>query len=87
MDPKLLDNYVGRFQAAPNAVFVITHEGDGLLLKFQDQRAIPIYPENEHSFFLTVVPAQVTFVTGADGRATELVLHQNGIDVAASRVQ
>ena len=87
IDPKLLDHYVGRFRAGPDMDFVITREGDGLMLKFKDQRAFPIYAENDHSFFLTVAPAQVTFVTGPDGRATELILHQNGQDVPASRVE
>ena len=87
IDPKLLDHYVGRFRAGPDMDFVITREGDGLMLKFKDQRAFPIYAENDHSFFLTVAPAQVTFVTGPDGRATALVLHQNGQDVPASRVE
>jgi len=87
IDPKLLDNYVGRFQAAPNAVFVVTREGDGLMVQFQNQRALPVYPENDHSFFYTVVPAQITFITSGGGHATGLVLHQNGLDVPASRVE
>ena len=87
VDAKLLDNYVGRFRAGPDMDFVISREGDGLMLQFKDQRAFPIYAENDHNFFLTVAPAQVTFITGPDGRANELVLHQNGQDVPASRVE
>jgi hypothetical protein len=87
IDPKLLDNYTGRFEAGPGIDFVITREGDGLMVKFKDQRTLPIYPENDHSFFFTIVPAQITFITGAGGHATELVLHQNGLDVPAGRVE
>jgi hypothetical protein len=65
----------------------VTTEGDGLMVKFKDQQAFPVYPEDDHTFFYTVVPAQITFITGADGRATELVLHQGGQDVPASRVE
>jgi hypothetical protein len=87
IDPKLLDNYTGRFQMAPGMIFAITREGDGLMAKLKDQPAFPIYPENDHTFFYTVVPAQITFITGKDGRATELVLHQNGQDIPASRIE
>jgi len=52
----------------------------------QDQQAFPVYPEDDHNFFYTVVPAQITFITGADGRATGLVL-QGGQDVPASRIE
>lgn len=87
IDPRLLDNYTGRFQAAPNAIFVVTREGDRLFVQFQNQRALPVYPENDHTFFYTVVPAQITFITIGTGRAMELVLRQNGIDVPASRIE
>lgn len=87
IDPKLLDLYTGRFQAAPNAVFVVTREGDSLMVKFKEQPAIQVFPENDHTFFYTVVPAQITFITSDGGRATGLVLHQSGLDIPASRVE
>jgi bla regulator protein blaR1 len=87
IDPKLLDGYTGRFQAAPGNVFVVTREGNSLFVKFKDQPSIPVYPEDDHNFFYTVVPAQITFIVGDNGRAGELVLHQGGRDIPAPRIE
>jgi hypothetical protein len=87
IDPKLLDGYTGRFQAAPGTVFVVTRDGNSLFVKFKDQPSIQVYPEDDHNFFYTVVPAQITFITGDGGRATELVLHQGGQDIPAPRIE
>jgi Domain of unknown function (DUF3471) len=87
IDPKLLDGYTGRFQAAPGNVFVVTRDGNGLFVKFTDQPSIPVYPEDDHNFFYTVVPAQITFITGEGGHAGELVLHQRGQDIPAPRIE
>jgi D-alanyl-D-alanine-carboxypeptidase/D-alanyl-D-alanine-endopeptidase len=38
-------------------------------------------------FFLKAVEAQITFETGGDGRAAALILHQNGRDMRARRLE
>jgi beta-lactamase regulating signal transducer with metallopeptidase domain len=86
IDPKLLDAYIGRYEASPSNIFTVTRQGDGLFVQFAKQASLPVYPENDHEFFYTIVPAQITFITDTNGRATELVLHQNGQNVAAPRV-
>ena len=85
VDPKLFDGYVGNYQLAPNFVIAITRDGDHLFAQATGQPKIEIYPEAEKDYFLRVVDAQITFVTDASGRATELILHQNGIDQHAKR--
>ena len=50
------------------------------------QPKFPVFPEGERKFFLKVVDAQLTFNVDAQGKATEVVLHQNGRDQAAKRV-
>ena len=46
-----------------------------------------ILPESEREYFLKVVDAQITFVTDSAGRATELILHQAGLDRHAKRTE
>jgi serine-type D-Ala-D-Ala carboxypeptidase/endopeptidase len=36
-------------------------------------------------FFYTVVDAQLTFIPGDDGKAKQVILHQNGQDMPAKR--
>jgi serine-type D-Ala-D-Ala carboxypeptidase/endopeptidase len=86
VDPKLFDNYVGNYQLAPNFVLAITREGDHLFIQATNQSKFEIFAESNTDYFLKVVDAQISFVVDATGRATSLVLHQNGANQPASRV-
>lgn len=37
------------------------------------------FPESPTEFFTTMVAAQISFVSGPDGRVTGMVIHQNGL--------
>lgn len=86
VDPKVFDGYVGQYQLAPNFIMTITREGDHLFVQATGQPKLEIFPESEHDFFLRVVDAQITFETDSQGRATGLVLHQNGMNQPAKRL-
>lgn len=86
VDPALLDRYVGRYQLAPNFIIAITLEGDQLFLQATGQPKFPMFAEGARDFFLKVVDAQVTF-SGEEGKAKSLVLHQNGRDMPAGRIE
>ncbi|MBZ5695234.1 MAG: serine hydrolase [Acidobacteriia bacterium] len=86
VDPKLFDGYVGRYQFAPNVVLAVTRDGTHLFAQLTGQANFEIFPEGERDYFYKVVDAQITFVTDGSGRATELILHQNGFDQHAKRV-
>ena len=86
VDTKVFDNYLGSYQLAPNAIMTISREGDQLFTQLTGQQKFQIFPESERKFFLKVVDAQLTFDTDAQGKATQVTLHQNGRDIAAKRV-
>ena len=85
VDPKIFDGYEGRYQL-PNIVLNITREGDHLFAQGTGQRRFEIFPESEKEYFATAPPVQISFKTGDDGKATELVLHQAGTDRPAKRI-
>jgi CubicO group peptidase (beta-lactamase class C family) len=87
IDPKIFDAYVGYYQLAPTFVLHVTRNGDHFMTQATGQGPVEIFPENEHEFFAKVVDAQITFVTDSAGRATELILHQGGMDQHAKRVE
>jgi D-alanyl-D-alanine-carboxypeptidase/D-alanyl-D-alanine-endopeptidase len=87
VDPKVWDGYVGRYQLAPNFILTITREGGSLFAQATGQPKAQIFPESEREYFLKVVDAQISFESGSDGRAAALVLHQNGMDHRAQRVE
>jgi serine-type D-Ala-D-Ala carboxypeptidase/endopeptidase len=87
VDSNLFDSYLGTYELAPGVTFKVTREGDHLFAQLTGQQNFEIYPEGARDYFYKVVDAQITFVTDASGKATELVLHQNGLDQHAKRVE
>ena len=87
VDPKIFDRYIGKYELAPEFAITITRDGDHLFEQATNQEKFEIFPESAKEFFLRVVDAQITFVTDANGRATELILHQGGEDHHGKRVE
>jgi len=87
LDPKILTRYVGAYQMGPGAVMLITLDNNQLISQLTNQGPIPIFPQSETTFFPKVVDAQLEFSgSDAQGRATQLTLHQNGRDIPAKRM-
>jgi hypothetical protein len=85
-DPKVLDGYLGAYSLAPTAILTVTREGDQMYAQLTGQPKFEIFPKGDREFFLKVVDAQLTFDVGADGKATRVTLHQNGMDQPAPRL-
>lgn len=85
--PAILDRYVGRYQFAPTFIITVTREGDHFYAQATAQPRFEIFAEDERNFFLKVVDAQITFVVDATGRATSVVLHQNGANSPGKRIE
>jgi hypothetical protein len=86
VDTKVFDNYLGSYQLSPNAIMTVSREGDQLFTQLTGQPKFQLFPEGERKFFLKVVDAQLAFNTDAQGKATEAILHQNGRDTTAKRI-
>ncbi|HXB68382.1 MAG TPA: serine hydrolase [Candidatus Acidoferrales bacterium] len=87
LDSQTLSRYVGAYKMASGANMLITLENNQLLSKLGNQQAIPIFPESKTMFFPKVVDAELEFTKDDDrGRPTELILHQNGRDMPAKRL-
>lgn len=86
LDPKKFDQYVGKYQLAPGAVLAIMRDGDKLMTQLTGQPAFQIFPESETDFFLKVVNAQLSFEKDDKGKVLRVILHQNGQDVPAPRI-
>ena len=86
IDPNILDNYVGYYQLGAYKIFTVTRQSDRLFAQLTGQELLQVYPESPQKFFYTAMPAQISFITDPQGRATGLVLHQNGLENPAMRV-
>lgn len=87
IDPALLDRCVGRYQLAPNFILSITRDGDRLFAQATGQGRFEVFPEGEKDFFAKVADIQMTFVVDAAGKAGSIVLHQQGVDTPAKRIE
>jgi hypothetical protein len=87
VDAAVLEKYTGRYQLAPNFFIAVSREGDQLYAQATDQPRFQLFAESPREFFLKVVDAQITFVVDESGRATSLVLHQNGANAPGNRVE
>ena len=85
VDAKLFDGYIGSYQMTPTFVLTVTRDNDRLFVQATGQPRFEIFPENDRDYFLKVVDAQITFITDSQGRATELILHQGGLDQHAKK--
>lgn len=86
LQENVLDRYVGSYQLAPGAVLTVTRNQRQLTAQLTGQPSVEIYPKSETSFFLKVVEASIDFVPNGQGPATALVLHQNGQNINAPRI-
>jgi hypothetical protein len=87
VDPTILERYAGRYQLAPAFIITVTREGTHLFAQATAQPKFEIFAETERDFFLKAVDAQITFVQDLAGRVTKAILHQNGVDQDAKRME
>lgn len=86
INPQLLDGYIGAYQLTPRLVFTITRDGNKLFARLTGQQTYEVHPYSDRDFLYTIVAAQLSFVAGADGKASAVILHQSGQDRTAERV-
>ncbi|HKR54098.1 MAG TPA: serine hydrolase, partial [Chthoniobacterales bacterium] len=78
LDPRILDSYVGRYEAKGEGIFIVARENDFLTLESPADWGLPklrIRPESQHDFFATELPVKVTFQTGPDGKVRGLTIY------------
>ncbi len=87
IDPNTLDAFAGQYRLNPNATLTVTREANRLFVQLTGQPRLEAFPQSERSFFLKVVDAQLDFEIDGQGKAAAVVLHQNGRDQRAIRLE
>ena len=65
----------------------MTLKGNQLFAQATGQSQFELFAENEISFFLKVVVAQVEFNKNENGEVTGLILHQGGQDIPGKKIE
>jgi hypothetical protein len=83
---EVLAKYVGVYSMAPGVNMTITLADSQLISQMSGQGKVPLFGESETMFFPKVVDAEIEFPKDGKGPASQLILHQNGRDMTAKRL-
>jgi serine-type D-Ala-D-Ala carboxypeptidase/endopeptidase len=86
LESKIFDKYAGSYQFAPNVILTVSREGDRFFAQLTGQPKLAIFAESQNTFFLKAADAQLTFGIDDKSDAKQVVLHQNGRDQTAKRI-
>lgn len=86
LPPEQLQDYVGQYRLAPNFVLTVMRQGDQLLAQATGQGAFPIFPNATDKFFAKITDIRIDFQRDKHGKVDALVLHQNGHDMPAPKL-
>ncbi len=87
LDPRILAAYAGEYELKPDFIITVAVEKDQLFLQATGQPRIQAFPSSETEFFLKEVEAQISFIKNAEGKITQLILHQGGNDAPARKIK
>lgn len=86
IDPNIYLDYVGKYKH-PQIILEITSDGEHLYLKTPDTSNQLFYPATEDFFFHEILDIQLTFIKDFDGKTTGMIIHQNGEDIEAIKIE
>lgn len=86
IDDDLRARLVGRYQLAPNFIFDVQNRHGHLLVGITNQPTQEVFPDSPTRWSYRGVDATLEFKLPRTGRAKSLVLHQNGIEQMARRM-
>jgi D-alanyl-D-alanine-carboxypeptidase/D-alanyl-D-alanine-endopeptidase len=87
IDPEVFDRYVGRYQLAPAAIITVSRNASRFFVQLTGQPAVAVFAESDKKYFLKIVDAQLTFEVDGQNKPLAVVLHQNGVDQRAPRIE
>ena len=80
------DPYVGNYAFTPEAVLTITRAGNRYFGQLTGQEKAELFSKTPTLFYLKVVDAQISFDDEKAGKFESVVLHQNGLEQKALRL-
>jgi CubicO group peptidase (beta-lactamase class C family) len=87
VDPKVYDDYVGRYQVGADTIVTCIRESNRLMAEGTGEGKVEIFPESETVFFFKPASdATVTFVKDDTGKVTHIKVHRDGRDIKAKRI-
>ena len=86
IDANLRSRLAGRYQLAPAFIFTVSDRDGHLMVAITNQPTQEVFPDSPTRWSYRVVDATLEFQLTKTGPAKSLVLHQNGIQQTARRM-
>ena len=86
-DPKHRRRLAGRYQLAPNFIFTVRDRGGRMMVSITNQPTQEVFPDSPTHWSYRGVDATLEFQLPERGSAKSLILHQNGVEQTAQRIQ
>ena len=87
IDAKLRGRLVGRYQLAPDFIFDVQDRDGRLMVGITNQPTQEVFPDSPTRWSYRGVDATLEFNLPKTGLAKSLVLHQNGVEQTAQRIE
>jgi hypothetical protein len=87
LDPKILGQYVGKYEQAPGVFTMITLENDTLRAKGANRPQVAILPLAETLFYVKDNIGEFTFYKDDKDKVTHYILRVNGREIKGTKVE
>jgi len=84
--PAVFDKLVGKYDMGNSSFFVISRDGDKLILQVPNQPQYQLLPASETEYFMKESSVRVTFKADDTGKADTLILNIDGTEQKGKRV-
>ncbi|HEY6334204.1 MAG TPA: DUF3471 domain-containing protein [Blastocatellia bacterium] len=85
LDPKIYDQYIGKYDFTPKFSVTITREGDALMVQAMGMPKTQLFPESETKFFVKTMSGELTFTKDANGTVTGVSFEMSGMTLKAKK--
>jgi D-alanyl-D-alanine carboxypeptidase len=85
-DPRVLEGLEGEYELGPEFIVTVSREGNELTAQATGQGKLHLVPKSATEFFFVEIYAQMTFCRNANNLVTHLILHQNGNNLHAKKL-
>jgi len=86
VDPRVFDDYVGRYELSPSVAFVVTRDGDRLFGERTGRPRQALLAESETIFFTPGAPrTRKIFVRDGSGKVVRMIDRRDGRDLVWTR--
>ena len=88
LDPKLFGSFLGKYQFGPNAIAVVTSEGDSLKWRGGNRMPVTLVPLSDTHFFARETETEMMFVKDEKGQVTDVILRVGSCqDTKAKKIE